>query len=60
MSKPRFLVDENHQRAIVVGVRHYDSAIDTVRVGEMGAPTIGTLDPEILDYCAQSQRILIT
>jgi hypothetical protein len=53
-------VDENLQRAIVTGVRHYNSTIDVLHVGDANAPPIGTLDPDILDYCSQTQRILVT
>ncbi len=60
MSKPRFLVDENLHRAIVAGVRRYDAAIDILHVGDASAPPIGALDPDILDYCAHTQRILVT
>lgn len=60
MSKPLFLVDENLSRAIVDAVRRYNGAVDILHVGDIGAPPIGTLDPEILDYCSRSRRILVT
>jgi Domain of unknown function (DUF5615) len=60
VSKPRFLVDENLHQVIVAGVRRYNGAIDILHVGDMNAPPIATSDPDILDYCARTQRILIT
>src|SRR5947209_4666826 len=59
--KPRFLVDENlGRREIADGVLRHNRAIDIFRVGDPGVPPIGTLDPPILAFCEQSQRILVT
>lgn len=58
--KPRFLLDENLRRSIATGVRGHNSAIDIVRVGDPGAPRLGTHDPEILDFCELERRVLIT
>lgn len=58
--KPRFLLDENLRRNIAVGVRGRNPAVDILRVGDLGAPPIGTHDPEILNFCELERRILIT
>ena len=61
MTKARFLVDENlAKRAIVEGVRQHNTAIDILHIGDVGAPAEGTLDPEVLTYCMQTRRILVT
>jgi hypothetical protein len=61
VSKSRFLVDENLAReAIVSGVKRHDSAIDILSVGDIYSPPTGTLDPEVLEFCAQTQRMLVT
>ena len=58
--KTRFLLDENLDPAIAQGVRRRDPSIDIVHVGDAGAPPLGTLDPEILDFCERERHILIT
>ena len=58
--RPKFLIDENLTRDIVVGVRKRDPSVDILRVGDAGAPPKGTLDSTILDFCEAEQRILIT
>lgn len=35
-------------------------AIDILRVGDSDAPSLGTLDPDILRYLELSQRLLVT
>ena len=57
--RPKFLIDENLTRDIVVGVRKRDPSIDILHVGDPGAPPKGTPDPAILDFCETEQRILI-
>lgn len=58
--RPKFLLDENLDPAIVRGVRLRDPSVDILRVGQTGAPPVSTPDPEILVYCEQEQRILVT
>jgi hypothetical protein len=58
--KPRFLLDENLDPDIAHEARRRDPSIDIVYVGVRGAPTPGTLDPAILDFCEAERRILIT
>jgi hypothetical protein len=58
--KLKFLLDENLSKTIKNAVLKINSEIDILRVGDLQAPALGTLDPEILIYLEKSQRILIT
>ena len=42
--KIRFLLDENLNPRIKLALVHHDPTIDVLRVGELGAPPLGTLD----------------
>jgi hypothetical protein len=35
-------------------------AVDVLRVGEPGAPPFGTLDPDLLMWCEENDRILVS
>ena len=48
--KVRFLLDENLSPRLKVAVLRLNPAIDILRVGESNAPTLGTLDPDVLRY----------
>lgn len=58
--KIRFLIDENLSPRLKMAVLHLSPHIDIIRVGDPDAPTLGTKDPEILQYLEWSQRALIT
>ncbi len=58
--KVRFLLDENLSPRLKLAVFRLNPKIDILRVGDEGTPSFGTLDPEILIYLQQSQRILLT
>jgi predicted nuclease of predicted toxin-antitoxin system len=58
--KVRFLLDENLSPRLQIGLWRRNPAIDVLRVGDLGAPALGTLDPEILLYLASAQRLLVT
>jgi hypothetical protein len=58
--KVRFLIDENLPPALRDGLVRLDEQIDELRVGEEGAPLLGTLDPDILRFCDDHRRLLIT
>ncbi|MDJ0675181.1 MAG: DUF5615 family PIN-like protein [Calothrix sp. MO_167.B42] len=58
--KVRFLLDENLPPRLKVALLRLNPAIDILRVGEPDAPTFGTLDPGVLTYLEQSQRLLVT
>ncbi|MCC3507306.1 MAG: DUF5615 family PIN-like protein [Microcoleus sp. PH2017_19_SFW_U_A] len=58
--KIRFLLDENLPPKLKSAVLHLQPEIDILRVGDANAPTLGTLDPEIISYLESSQRLLVT
>ena len=58
--KIRFLFDENlDPRFLRTMQRHYP-AIDVLRVGDVGAPSLGMSDPDILLFIETHHRILVT
>jgi len=60
MSKVRYLLDENVNRAIQRQLRRLDEKIEVLAVGEPGAPPAGSSDPEILEWIEQNGYILVT
>jgi len=56
----RFLLDENLSPDLKISLLRLNPNLDILRVGEPDAPLLGTLDPEILDYVASFQRLLVT
>jgi hypothetical protein len=58
--KVRFLLDENLPPRLKAALLRLNPAIDVARVGDPGAPPLGTPDPDVLRYLELSQRILIT
>jgi hypothetical protein len=58
--KIRFLLDENLSPKLKFAVLRLNPAIDIVRVGDPDAPSLGTLDPELLRYLEVSERLLVT
>jgi hypothetical protein len=58
--KLRFLIDENLSLRLKTTLHRHYPMIDVMRVGDGGAPPIGTLDPDILRFLEAEQRVLIT
>ncbi|PSB43232.1 hypothetical protein C7B67_24095 [filamentous cyanobacterium Phorm 6] len=58
--KIRFLLDENLPPKLKSAVLNLQPEIDILRVGDSNAPTLGTLDSEILIYLESSKRLLVT
>lgn len=58
--KVRFLLDENISPRTKLALLRLGPDIDVVRVGDPGAPLLGTIDPDILSYLDKSQRLLVT
>ena len=54
----RFLVDENFNRAILVGVQRRAEHIDVARVQNVGPRTAD--DPLVLQWAADQGRVLVT
>jgi len=55
---PPLVADENLDNAIIRGLRHKYPQIDIVRVQDIGLS--GATDPVILEWAAESGRILVT
>lgn len=60
MMKIRYLVDENTTRAIVDQLHRVQPDIDILLVGDETAPSLGTLDPDILLWLEQENYCLVT
>jgi hypothetical protein len=56
----RFLLDEHMPRRLVTALKRHEPAIDVLYIGDEGAPPNSTPDSEILIYCEQEQRMLVT
>lgn len=56
----RFLLDENLPNRLLFALHRHYPEIVVLMVGNEGAPSRGTLDPEILLYLELTQRALIT
>ena len=54
--KIRFLVDENLSPRLEQALRDMNADIDVTRVGDPGAPPLGTLDPSILSWVICNRR----
>lgn len=60
MSQVRYLIDESVRLSVMSALRRGDPAIDVWRVGQAGMPPFGSLDPDILAFCEQEQRMLVS
>ena len=58
--RPRFLLDENMDRAIQRQLQRLDSEIDVKLVGDAEVPPRGTPDPDILMWIEYNSYILVT
>jgi len=58
--KLRYLVDENLSPRIIATIRRYYPDLDVLRVGDVGAPAEGMLDPDLLRWLEAHQRTLVT
>ena len=58
--KPRFLFDEHVNRAIQRQLLRLNPNMDVIAIGDPGAPSTGTTDPEILNWLEESSYILVT
>jgi hypothetical protein len=56
----RYLFDENTDTVVPAVLRQRDPDIVIWRVGDPGAPPLGTLDPEILVWCERHDLVLVT
>ena len=58
--RPRFLLDENVDRAVQRQLHRLSPEIGVMLVGDEDAPTRGTLDPDILMWIEHNDYILVT
>jgi len=58
--KVRFLLDESESPRLKAALLRFNPAIDVLRIGDPGAPSLGTPDPEVLRYLELSRRMLVT
>lgn len=56
----RFLIDENLSPRLEQALKNMNADIDALRIGDPGAPPLGTLDPDILNDLQSAQRALVT
>ena len=62
----RFLIDEDtHGAALWEAIQQFnatspDWSIDAIRVGDEGAPALGTLDPDVLEWSVKNGRIIVS
>jgi hypothetical protein len=60
MSRIRFLLDENVDLALRLALLEREPQLVVWRVGDPGAPALGTLDPDILLWLEANRFILVT
>jgi len=60
MSQVRYLIDESARLSVVAALRRAEPTMDVWRVGQASMPPFGTLDPDILVFCEQQQRVLVS
>ena len=60
MSHVRYLIDESLRLSVVAALRRIEPLIDVHRVGQSDMPAFGSADPELLAFCEQSERMLVS
>ena len=60
MSPVRFLIDESLRLSTVAAMRRIEPVLDMHRVGQVEMPSFGTPDPDILTFCEEAERLLVT
>jgi hypothetical protein len=58
--KPRYLLDEHVNRAIQRQLRRLDVRLEVLAIGDPGAPSAGTSDPDLLVWLEKEGHILVT
>ena len=58
--KPRFLLDENVEAIVLRQLRRFYPEIEAMAVDDPGAPGLHSQDPDLLDWIAGHQYILVT
>jgi hypothetical protein len=60
MREIRYLLDENVVPAFRMALLQQDPMMIVWKIGDPGAPPVGTKDPDILDWCEEKRFILVT
>lgn len=60
MSEIRYLLDENVNPILRAAFLRREPNLTIWQVGMLGAPKLGTLDPDILVWCEENGFILVT
>lgn len=60
MSEIRYLLDENVDPVFRSGLLRSEPNLTVWQIGMLNAPTLGTLDPDILIWCEENGFILVT
>ena len=58
--KVRFLLDEHIPPTLKAALLRREPTLDVLCIGDPGAPSLGTPDPEILRFLENTQRALVT
>lgn len=56
----QFLLDENLPLPLKRALLRYEPSVDVLHVGDSGAPSFGTSDPDLLVFLEQSGRLFVT
>jgi len=60
MSTRGFLIDENLPPVIAVQVCQHEPRIQALAIGQPGAPSKGTMDPQLLCWIEENDYLLVT
>jgi hypothetical protein len=60
LSRVRYLADQHLPRRLRRALQSREPGIDIFRVGDPGAPPLGTQDPELLRFAESEGRILLS
>jgi len=55
-----YLLDEHVPRSLKTEIVRREPELTVWRVGEVGAPVLGTLDPQVLQWCELVECVLVT
>jgi hypothetical protein len=60
MSAPKFLLDEHVAKRLATALGRVDPNIVVFRMGHMGGPSLGTLDPELVRWAEFQECSTVT
>jgi hypothetical protein len=56
----QYVLDEHVPHALQVELIRREPTLVTWRIGEPGCPSLGTLDPQVLEWCEEHAFVLVT